>query len=161
MSAHDVLQRPLDATGHVVSNLGIPVAAKDATYTDVTSLPMAVAGEALPGTSLLAAPADHVHPSSTPMRIAVSGFGIIGPGARVTIATFARLPNELFMPGGFAFIRDDIDGMTWESEVEGGTNISTFHERTDKPNELRFRAHNASNRSLTFEYATVGLSFPK
>ena len=161
MSVRDVLQRPLDAGAHVLGNLGTPENARDAAFTDLASVPKPVALQAAPGTSLLAAPADHVHSSATPMRIAVAGFGIVAPGARVTLATFKRLDGELFMPGGYAFIRDDIDGVTWENEVDGGTNISTYHERTATPNELRFRLHNASNKSLTVEYATLGLSLPR
>ena len=160
MSARDVLQRPLDAGNHVVGNLGTPEAARDATFTDLSSSPKPVARGAAPGTSLLASPADHEHASPTPMRIAASGFGIIGPGARATLATFNRIDKEMFLPGGFVFVRDDIDGMTWENEVDGATNISTFYERTATPNELRFRVHNATARSLTVEFAAVGMALP-
>ena len=44
-----------------ISNLGTPTAAGDATKTDNTTVPLANAGTGSPGTSLLAAPVDHVH----------------------------------------------------------------------------------------------------
>jgi hypothetical protein len=45
--------------------------------------------------------------------------------------------------------------------VDGGTNISTYYERSARPNEVRFRVFNASNKSLTVEFAAVGLALPK
>src|SRR5215471_6886000 len=60
----DVAQRELDQAGFKVSNLGNPTAAGDATKTDNTTVPHAASGTGSPGTSLLAAPADHVHPAA-------------------------------------------------------------------------------------------------
>jgi hypothetical protein len=59
----DVAQRELDQANFKISNLGTPTAAGDATKTDNTTVPLANAGTGSPGTSLLAAPVDHVHPS--------------------------------------------------------------------------------------------------
>ena len=59
----DIAQRELDQAGFRISNLGAPTAADDATKTDNTTVPHANAGTGSPGVSLLAAPADHVHPS--------------------------------------------------------------------------------------------------
>lgn len=160
MSAREVLLRPLDAAGLAVSNLGEPRAARDATYTDTTSLPAPVGRLAAPGSSLLAAPADHQHASEAPMRIVAFGKTTIAAGARVTLATFRRGPKELFPPGGFAYVRDDRDGITWENEVEGADHLATYHERTAVPGEVRFRAVNESNTARTLEWATVGLTVP-
>ena len=60
----DVAQRELDQAGFRISNLGTPTDAGDATKTDNASVPLANAGTGSPGTSLLAAPVDHVHPAS-------------------------------------------------------------------------------------------------
>ena len=60
----DVAQRELDQAGFKISNLGNPTAAGDATKTDNTTIPLANAGTGSPGTSLLAAPVDHVHPAA-------------------------------------------------------------------------------------------------
>ena len=60
----DVAQRELDQAGFKISNLGNPTAAGDATKTDNTTVPLAGSGAGSPGTSLLAAPADHVHPAA-------------------------------------------------------------------------------------------------
>ena len=60
----DVAQRELDQANFKISNLGTPTAAGDATKTDNTTVPLANAGTGSPGTSLLAAPVDHVHPAA-------------------------------------------------------------------------------------------------
>lgn len=62
--ARDVAQRDLDQAGHRISNIGAPTTAGDATRTDNTTVPLASSGAGAPGTSLLAAPADHVHPAA-------------------------------------------------------------------------------------------------
>ena len=54
MSSRDVLQRPLDAAGLKIRNLGTPAAAKDATFTDNETAPQSIGKEAKPGTSFLA-----------------------------------------------------------------------------------------------------------
>ena len=59
----DVAQRELDQAGFKISNLGNPTAAGDATKTDNTTTPLANSGSGSPGSSFLAAPADHVHPA--------------------------------------------------------------------------------------------------
>ena len=158
MAALDVLQRPLDAAGRVVSNLGDPKAAKDATFTDNGTLPSKVAATASPGTSRLAAPADHVHAAPAPMRIVGSGKTTIAAGARVTLVTFKRAATETFPPGGFVYVNDDVDGVTWENEVDGGNVIATYHERSANSNEVRFRVQNASGTARTIEWADVALA---
>ena len=60
----DVAQRELDQANFKISNLGTPTAAGDATKTDNATVPLANAGTGSPGTSLLAAPVDHVHPAA-------------------------------------------------------------------------------------------------
>jgi hypothetical protein len=62
--ARDVAQRELDQAGFRISKLGDPTQAGDATKTDNTSLPKPASGEGAPGSSFLAAPADHVHPAA-------------------------------------------------------------------------------------------------
>jgi hypothetical protein len=78
----------------------------------------------------------------------------------VTLATFMRSPTEMFSPGGFVFVRDDKDGVTWENEVDGATDLGTYHERTGKSGELRFRAVNAGSSSRTIDWASVALATP-
>jgi len=63
--AKDIAQRDLDQGGHQISNLGDPKQAGDATRVDTRSIPKAAMGSGSPGTSLLAAPADHVHPAAS------------------------------------------------------------------------------------------------
>lgn len=156
----DVLQRPLDAGGEPIKNVGTPSAPNDATRTDNASPPAPLGRKAAPGQSFLAAPADHVHPSTTPMRIAASGTTTVAPGARVTLAIIKRNDGEMFTPGGFVFPRDNKDGLSWEAKVKGAEDLTTFHERTDKENELRFRAVNESDKPRTIEWATVALALP-
>jgi len=60
----DVAQRELDQSGFKISNLGNPTVAGDATKTDNTTVPLANSGTGSPGSSFLAAPADHVHPAA-------------------------------------------------------------------------------------------------
>lgn len=60
--AKDVAQRDLDQANNRITNLGDPKAAGDATKTDNATAPKAASGGGSPGTSLLASPADHVHP---------------------------------------------------------------------------------------------------
>ena len=62
--ARDVAQRELDQAGLRIVNLGDPREAGDATKTDNTTVPRANAGAGTPGSSLLAAAADHIHPAS-------------------------------------------------------------------------------------------------
>jgi hypothetical protein len=162
MAAEDVLERPLDAAGKRIRNLGDPTVAKDATFTDTATVPKADAGTGSPGTSLLAAPADHVHPASSgtslAMRIAAHSTTTLAPGARVTLATFPRTLHEVFATGGFVYMLDDVAGLTWESRVDGATNIGTYHERTANPNELAFRVVNVGSQTRTIEWATVALN---
>jgi hypothetical protein len=160
MTGRDVLQRGLDAAGNVVEHLGSPAKAGDATFTDNATKPRPVGAVASPGTSLLASPADHQHAQAAPTRIAAAGTTTIAAGARVTLATFKRAPTEMFPPGGFVFIKDDVDGVTWENEVDGGTVIATYHERTANAGELRFRVQNASGTARTIDWATVALALP-
>ncbi|MDX2087856.1 MAG: hypothetical protein SFX73_08400 [Kofleriaceae bacterium] len=158
MAALDVLMRPLDAADLRVRRLGTPADARDATFTDNDSLPARIAAAGRPGASRLAAPADHVHASPAPMRIVATGRTTIGAGARVTLVTFKRAATEVFPPGGFVYVADDVNGATWENEVDGGNVIATYHERTATPDELRFRAHNASGAARTIEWAVVALA---
>jgi hypothetical protein len=62
--ARDIAQRETDQAGLRILNLGDPKAAGDATRTDNTTVPLPAAGTGSPGSSFLAAPADHVHPPS-------------------------------------------------------------------------------------------------
>jgi hypothetical protein len=162
MAAEDVLERPLDAAGKRIRRLGDPVAGKDATFTDNSTAPKAGSGTGSPGTSLLAAPADHVHPASSgttlAMRIAAHGTTTLAAGARVTLATFPRTLHEVFISSGFVYVLDDVAGVTWESEVDGATNIGTYHERTANKDEVAFRAVNVGSQTRTIEWATVALN---
>lgn len=156
----DVLQHAADAAGNQIKSLGAPSEKGDATFTDTQTAPAPIAGAGAPGRSLLAAPADHVHPDPAPMRVVASGTTTLAAGARVTLSTFRRGPGEMFPPGGFVFVRDDKDGITWENEVDGANHLGTYHERTGKVNELRFRAVNVTTSARTIEWATAGLTTP-
>jgi hypothetical protein len=59
--ANDEAQRQLDMSNLRILNLGDPTTANDATKTDNTTTPGAPAASAAAGSSLKAAPADHVH----------------------------------------------------------------------------------------------------
>jgi hypothetical protein len=157
MASRDALLRPLDAAGQPIRNLGVPTVAGDATFTDLASVPRPSSVTGSPGTSLLAAPADHAHPSPAPLRVLAKGKTVVAANARVTLATFKRKPNEVIPPGGFAFIPDDKDGVTWENEVDGATHIALYHERTGTGDEVRFKAVNGSDKARTVEWATVAL----
>jgi hypothetical protein len=88
--------------------------------------------------------------------VAASGKKVfVGDAARVTLATFKRKEGELFTPGGFIWVRDDVEGITWETEVEGPEHISAYHERTGKSDEFRFKAHNGSKKGRTIDWATL------
>jgi hypothetical protein len=154
----DVLRRSLDANKRRVRNLGAPEQPGDATFTDNSTPPAPPGPEARAGTSLLAAPADHVHPGGLPLRIAARGITTVASGARVTLAVVKRQPGELFPSGGFVFIKDDAEGVSWENKVDGATDVTTYHERTKNPNEFTFRAKNASEHTHTIEWATVALA---
>src|SRR5947207_12374153 len=158
--AEDLLRRTLNAAERRVRDLGVPEQERDATFTDNTTPPAPSGREARPGKSLLAAPADHVHPESTLLRIAARGITTVASGARVTLAVVKRQPGELFPSGGFVFIKDDAEGVSWENKVDGATDVTTYHERTKNPNEFTFRAKNASEHTHTIEWATVGLTVP-
>jgi hypothetical protein len=71
--ARDVAERELDQGGFPISNLGDPKAPGSATKTDNTTIPLADSGTGAPGKSLLAAPADHVHPAA----VGAGGFMIM------------------------------------------------------------------------------------
>lgn len=62
MAAKDVQQRPLDLSSPGAT--GSPTAPTDATHVDPATLPQPD-GAGAPGNSLLAAPANHVHPGAT------------------------------------------------------------------------------------------------
>lgn len=72
MASAELLLKELDANGKEISNLGAPTAANSATYTDNATGPADV-GATSPGSSLLAAPADHSHEG-------VHGVGVDGGG---------------------------------------------------------------------------------
>jgi len=61
--ARDIAQREIDLAGFRVLNIGAPQSANDATHVDAQAVPLPASGAGNPGTSLLAAPADHVHPA--------------------------------------------------------------------------------------------------
>jgi len=57
-------QTELDHAGFRITNLGDPKQSGDATKTDNDTIPVAAFGMGRPGNSFLAAPADHIHPST-------------------------------------------------------------------------------------------------
>ena len=83
--AHDVAQRDLDLGGFRISNLGDPAAAGDATKTDNVRIPLAAsARNVTPGTSVLASPADHIHPLE-PDLVSISDPALQVVGAKTEV----------------------------------------------------------------------------
>jgi hypothetical protein len=163
MAAEDVLARPLNAAEKRVRRLGTPTEVGDATFTDNTSTPNADSGSGSPGTSLLAAAADHVHPASSnsgsgPFRMVLWSTTTIAAGARITIATFSRNPNEVFAPGAFVWVRDSVPGVTWESGVNAAGHIATYYQRTANAAELALCGTNASSNARTIDWAAVAMA---
>ena len=60
--AKDVAQREIDLAGFRIANLGDPTDAGDATKTDNLRTPLPGRRNGSAGSSVLAAPADHIHP---------------------------------------------------------------------------------------------------
>lgn len=112
--ARDVAQRELDQAGFRISKLGDPTQAGDATKTDNTTIPKPDAGAGSPGTSFLAAPADHVHPASSgsgggelialddPSQQAASGGPFVIWQA---VVNFGELPGEKVLCSVGAIVR--------------------------------------------------------
>ncbi len=99
--AKDVAQRELDQSGFRISNIGDPQSRGDATKTDNTTVPLANATTGFAGQSVLAAPADHVHPIASNHYPYVLGFSDLteqsqaGPGETLVAqfpVAFAALP---------------------------------------------------------------------
>lgn len=67
--ARDVSQRDIDMAGFRVFNLGPPQSAADATHVDQQTVPLPASGAGSPGQSVLAAPADHIHPMSAILQM--------------------------------------------------------------------------------------------
>jgi hypothetical protein len=78
--AKDVALREIDLAGFRISNLGNAIAAGDATKTDNVHTPLASRGFPSAGGSMLAAPADHIHPLP-PDLVALSdpALQVVGP----------------------------------------------------------------------------------
>lgn len=95
--AKDVAVRELDQSGFRISNLGTPTDAGDATKTDNQSVPKANSGAGSPGTSFLAAPADHVHPASPATGGAPPIINVDAPGYQKVIGTTEELIFEEFV----------------------------------------------------------------
>jgi hypothetical protein len=74
MAAKDVAQRDLDQAGFRILNIGAPQTPGEATKTDNTTVPQANGVTGFAGQSLLAAPADHVHPVASNHFPYVLGF---------------------------------------------------------------------------------------
>lgn len=152
----DVQQRPLDANGHGVHNLGRPQAANDATYTDNVTVPAPCAPVGLAGASLLAAAADHVHPSPVPLRVVASGTATIASGARATLAEVARSANEVFCPA-HVFLSDNEARASWGG-VGNLSQIVVYYEGAEHPNKVSIVAVNDAPTALTIEWAVVALT---
>ena len=81
--AKDVARRELDQSGFGISNLGDPHTPGDATKTDNATVPQANATVGFAGESLLAAPADHVHPIASNHFPYVLGFSDLTEQAQI------------------------------------------------------------------------------
>jgi hypothetical protein len=82
--ARDIASRDIDLAGFRIANLGNPAAAGDATRTDNLRVPRPSGFTGSAGASLLAAPADHVHPLG-PDLIVLSDPDLQVVGARTEI----------------------------------------------------------------------------
>lgn len=61
MASKELLLKDLDANGKHIENLGVPNAALDATYTELTTPALPVGTTNAPGTSFIASAEDHTH----------------------------------------------------------------------------------------------------
>src|SRR5947207_3101703 len=91
--ARDVAQRDIDQSGFRIIDLGDPKDRGDATRTDNSTVPRHSAATGSPGTSLLAAPADHVHPAAAQVIVGSLQFDDLGQqsvsaGAEEVVAEF-------------------------------------------------------------------------
>ena len=122
--SRDVAQRDLDQSGFRISNLGAPQAAGDATATDNKSLPLPDSASGSPGASLLAAPADHVHPAAPGSQAMVQ---IESEGEQETTG-----PNEVIITERFVDLSVLLSGQvtaTFSAEVEVDSGTATFNVR--------------------------------
>ncbi|MDX2087857.1 MAG: hypothetical protein SFX73_08405 [Kofleriaceae bacterium] len=94
--ARDVAQRQLDQAGFRISNIGTPTQFGDATRTDNTLVPNPSSGTGSPGSSLLAAPADHVHPASGDGADALA-VSLEDPSYQTVAGTAEELVSEVFV----------------------------------------------------------------
>jgi hypothetical protein len=106
--AKDVAQREMDLAGFRISNLGTPTTAGDATKTDNIHVPLASRRDGSAGSSILAAPADHIHPLQADL-IALSDPGLQVVAARTEIwfgvVDFDQLVGDLVAVGLSAMLQ--------------------------------------------------------
>jgi hypothetical protein len=108
MAAIDEAQRQLEMSNFRISGLGDPTTANDATKTDNSTGPANPAAAASAGTSLKAAPADHVHQGVHSLHadgnaniygdarlVSGSGITLTQSGQDITVATSGGLTNKI------------------------------------------------------------------
>jgi hypothetical protein len=106
--AKDEAQRELDMQSNRISGLGDPTTAGDATKTDNTTTPAAPAASAAAGSSLKAAPADHVHQGVHSLHadasanvygdvrlVSGSGITLSQSGQDITVAASGAATNKI------------------------------------------------------------------
>ncbi len=117
MASAELLLKTLDADGNEIQNVGTPTQPGSATTTDNTTAPSDVGAVAAPGTSWLAAPADHTHeglhsiaadanPALVGDATLASGAGIVlaQAGNVITVNADASLLNKVtFAHDGAAY----------------------------------------------------------
>jgi hypothetical protein len=127
--SRDIAQREIDLAGFRILNIGAPQAANDATHVDAQAVPQPPSGTGSPGTSLLAAAADHVHPAQ-PGTQALLQIGsddemeVIGPTEDLVLqkfVDFAPLASGNLTAAFSAFVSvDSADTGTFNVRI-GGT----------------------------------------
>lgn len=129
--ARDVAQRELDQDGRKIVNLGTPEKTGEATFTDNQSVPKPNSGGGSPGTSFLAAPADHVHPATPGSGETLAALLVDDPTKQSHegpedvvwegVVDFSQLPIERLNPVVSAIVRSSGGGSPKVFLKMGGT----------------------------------------
>jgi len=160
MASEDLLERTLNAGGNRITNVGTPEEQGDATLVDNRTVPSRFALEGVPGQSLLAAPADHMHPAPFLARIAASGVTYVPGRSTVSLADFERQPGELFLPNGLVWLIDDLP-IAWSAGYDVPIDpqaalVATWHARNQRANALSLMAANRSPDPVQIAWASIG-----
>jgi hypothetical protein len=132
MSSFDELQRPLDANNNRIIGLGDPTTANDATKTDNSTGPSNPAAAASAGTSLKAAPSDHVHQGVHSVHadsnanlfgdvrlVSGSGIALTQSGQDITVAASGGTVNKItFGESDMTYVLGTVETILYEYYVD-------------------------------------------